>query len=159
MLQESTVLPPGAGTLVTANPRAEGECAFPLPARNGRRNSSPCAAHSNSPASTRVAFVTTIRHFRAQYPEFELVLVSNDHSAAEMLAYMRDEKMPWPAIKYSELDNVGNLTRLAGRGIPCLVLVDGNGKVLADSFKGNDYLGPDSVLDATERLLKKNRGG
>jgi thiol-disulfide isomerase/thioredoxin len=99
------------------------------------------------------------RNLRAQYPEFELVLVSNDHSSAEMLAYMREEKMPWPAIKYSELDRVDQIMRLAGPGIPCLVLVDGDGTVLAHSFKGREYLGPDSVLEATERVLRKNHGG
>ena len=41
------------------------------------------------------------RNLRAQFPEFELVLVSNDHSEGDMLAYMRDEGMPWPAIKYT----------------------------------------------------------
>ena len=99
------------------------------------------------------------RNLRAQYPEFELVLVSNDHNAPEMLAYMREEKMPWPAIKYSELDNLEKIMRLAGPGIPCLVLVDGNGKVLAHSFKGDTYYGPDSVLEATERVLRKSHGG
>jgi thiol-disulfide isomerase/thioredoxin len=97
------------------------------------------------------------RSIRRIYPEFELVLVSNDHSPAEMLAYMREENMPWPAIKYSELGQVDEITRLGGPGIPCLVLVDGEGRVLAHSFKGSDYLGPDSVLDATWRVLKKSR--
>jgi thiol-disulfide isomerase/thioredoxin len=99
------------------------------------------------------------RKLKEMYPEFELVLVSNDRSPAEMLAYMREENMPWPAVKYSELGQIPKITRLAGPGIPCLVLVDGDGKVLADSFKGSNYLGPDSVLDATWRVLKKNRHG
>jgi len=72
---------------------------------------------------------------------------------------MRDENMPWPAVKYSELGDLDEITRLAGPGIPCLVLIDGDGKVLAHSFKGSDYLGPDSVLDATWRVLKKSRHG
>ncbi len=99
------------------------------------------------------------RSLKNIYPEFELVLVSNDRSPADMLAYMRDENMPWPAVKYSELGDLDEITRLAGPGIPCLVLIDGDGKVLAHSFKGSDYLGPDSVLDATWRVLKKSRHG
>jgi thiol-disulfide isomerase/thioredoxin len=99
------------------------------------------------------------RSLRNIYPEFELVLVSNDRSPADMLAYMRDENMPWPAIKYSELGQVDEITRLGGPGIPCLVLIDGDGQVLAHSFKGREYLGPDSVLDATWRVLKKSRHG
>ena len=38
-------------------------------------------------------------------------------------------------------------------------MIDGDGKVLADSFRGNDYLGLDSVLEATWRVLKKSRRG
>lgn len=97
------------------------------------------------------------RSIKNLYPEFELVLVSNDRSPADMLAYMRDENMPWPAIKFSEIGQVDEITRLAGPGIPCLVLIDGDGRVLANSFKGNEYLGPDSVIDATWRVLKKSR--
>jgi len=99
------------------------------------------------------------RRLKEMYPEFELVLVSNDRSPADMLAYMREENMPWPAVKYSELGHIDSITRLEGPGIPCLVLVDADGNVLADSFKGRDYLGPDSVLDATWRVLKKSRHG
>ena len=97
------------------------------------------------------------RSIKNIYPEFELVLVSNDRSAGDMLAYMRDEAMPWPAVKYSQIAGLDEITRLEGRGIPCLVLVDGDGHVLADSFNGSDYVGPDSVLEATWRQLKKSR--
>ena len=97
------------------------------------------------------------RKLKAGYPEFELVLVSADHSAGEMLAYMREENMPWPAMKYGEVDRVAEIARLAGPGIPCLVLVDADGRVLADSFKGDQYLGPGSVLNATFATLEKYR--
>ena len=99
------------------------------------------------------------RSIRNIYPEFELVFVSNDRSSADMLAYMRDEGMPWPAIKYGEGHEIDEIAQLAGPGIPCLVLIDSEGHVLAHSFKGSDYVGPDSVLDATWRQLKKSRHG
>lgn len=99
------------------------------------------------------------RKLRTQYPEFELVLVSADHSPGDMLAYMRDEQMPWPAVKFSEIQSMRDITRLSGPGIPCLVLIDSSGKVLADSYKGGNYLGPASALEATWRILKKQRGG
>ena len=106
------------------------------------------------------AFAPTLldnyRKLRAQYPEFELVLVSNDRSEGAMLDYMREENMPWPAVKYSEIRDFEQINALEGPGIPCLVLIDGNGKVLADSFKGSDYLGPGAVLEATWRTLQKN---
>ena len=99
------------------------------------------------------------RSLKSLYPEFELVLMSNDHSADDMLAYMREENMPWPAVKFSERGAVDELRRLGGSGIPDLVLIDSDGRVLADSFKGGDYLGPESVLDAAWRVLKQHRHG
>lgn len=105
------------------------------------------------------ALLDNYRRLKQAYPEFELVLVSKDRSAGDMLGYMRDEQMPWPAIKFGENEQLPDIDRLIGPGIPCLVLVDGDGKVLADSFKGEEYLGPGSVLDATWRVLKKNHPG
>jgi thiol-disulfide isomerase/thioredoxin len=97
------------------------------------------------------------RKLKASYPEFELVLVSWDHSADDMLAYMREENMPWPAMKFGEVDGVEEIARLSGPGIPCLVLVNADGRVLAHSFKGDEYLGPGSVLNATFSILEKYR--
>ena len=97
------------------------------------------------------------RRLKEMYPEFELVLVSNDHSPGDMLNYMKDEKMPWPAFKFGDAREVDEIARLAGPGIPCLVLIDAEGKVIADSFMGSSYLGPDSVLDTTWRTLQRHR--
>lgn len=97
------------------------------------------------------------RRLKEMYPEFELVLVSRDRSPADMLAYMREERMPWPALKHGSSREIEGIESLAGPGIPCLVLIDARGRVLAHSFKGDDYLGPDSVLDATWRELQRRR--
>jgi nucleoredoxin len=94
---------------------------------------------------------------RALYPEFEIVLVSGDRSAADMAAYMRDDKMPWPALAWDAKQSTREITRYAGRGIPCLVLVDENGKVLADSYRWGRYVGPHSVLDETWTILRDYR--
>lgn len=94
---------------------------------------------------------------RAQHPEFELVFVSNDRSAADMQGYMRDDHMAWPALRYDAIGSSRDVTRYAGPGIPCLVLVDANGKVLSDSFRGGGYVGPDLVLDETWRILRDYR--
>ena len=94
---------------------------------------------------------------RSVYPEFEVVFVSNDRSASEMLGYMRGDRMPWPAISFDALRGARAITRYAGAGIPCLVLVDENGKVLSDSYRGRDYVGPDTVLDETWKILRDYR--
>ena len=81
-----------------------------------------------------------------QHPEFEIIFVSNDRSAGAMEAYMRDLKMPWPAIDFAKLPNKSALKKYAGEGIPCLVLLDASGKVISDSYVGKNFVGPEKVL-------------
>jgi nucleoredoxin len=89
------------------------------------------------------------------HPEFEIIFVSADKSAAAMATYMRDDSMPWPAIEYSKLANVPTLQKYAGSGIPDLVIVDASGKVLADSFVGGKYVGAARVLDNLSAIFAR----
>ena len=81
-----------------------------------------------------------------QHPEFEIVFVSSDRSTGAMGTYMRDTKMPWPAIDFAKLPTKSALKKYAGESIPCLVLLDASGKVLSDSYAGTKYIGPEKVL-------------
>jgi len=94
---------------------------------------------------------------RAIYPEFEVVLVNFDHSPQEMMAYMRDDQMAWPALRWDTIQATPEITHYGGEGIPCLVLVDENGKVLSDSYRWLRYVGPDAVLDDTWKILRDYR--
>lgn len=89
---------------------------------------------------------------KANHPEFEVLFVSNDRSREDMLAYMKTDKMPWPALDFGKSISFAK----AGRGIPCLVVVDETGKVLSDSFEGETYRGPQEVLKDLRRLLSKS---
>ena len=89
----------------------------------------------------------------AAHPEFEIVFVSSDRSAAAMEKYMRDSNMPWPAVKYEKIAEKEELKRYKGDGIPCLVLVDATGKVISDSYAGKTYLGPAKVLRDLDQLF------
>ena len=40
--------------------------------------------------------------------------------------------MPWPAISFDKLPGKDALKKYAGESIPCLVVVDANGKVISD---------------------------
>lgn len=91
-----------------------------------------------------------------QHPEFEIVFVSNDRSAPEMQTYMREANMPWPALDYQKISGAKEITRYAGRGIPCLVLIDSTGKVLSNSYNGSNYVGPDKVLADLDAIFAKN---
>ena len=94
---------------------------------------------------------------RALYPEFEVVLVNADRSAADMAAYVRDDGMAWPAVRWDAIRDAREITRYAGSGIPCLVLVDENGRVLSDTNRWGRYVGPDAVLDDTWKILRDYR--
>lgn len=102
-------------------------------------------------------FVDAYGKIREIYPEFEVVLVNLDQSAADMLAYMRDDHMPWPALRWDTRKSTHDITRYGGSGIPCLVLVDETGKVLSDSYRWGRYVGPDAVLEDTWKILRDYR--
>ena len=83
------------------------------------------------------------------HPEFDVLFVSADHSAFAMQDYMREMSMPWPAIAYDKIQTEQQVLKYAGRGIPCLVLVDASGKVLSDSSS----VGPQKVLNDIDAIL------
>ncbi len=90
------------------------------------------------------------------YPEFELIFVSSDQSEADMHGYLRDDAMPWPALRFADRRQK-EAARHAGRGIPCLVLVDSDGKELAHSYRRGRYVGPAQVVEDTWKILKAHR--
>ena len=88
-----------------------------------------------------------------EHPEFEIVFLSADKTPEAMAAYIRETGMPWPAVEYSKLPNMAELNKYAGSGIPDLVIVDGSGKVLADSFVKGNYVGPAQVLNELDAFF------
>ena len=101
--------------------------------------------------------VDAYRNLRAEYPEFEVVFVSADNSAGDMKDYMKGDHMAWPALRYDAIQTSGDVRQYCGDGIPCLVLVDDKGKVLSDTNRGGNYVGPQVVLDETRKFLQKYR--
>ena len=79
---------------------------------------------------------------------FEVVLVSIDSSKEEMDSYMKDYDMPWLAVPFKKHENRQKLKEIYGaESIPCLVLVDRDGKVISSSYAGTIYVGPRKVLE------------
>jgi nucleoredoxin len=91
------------------------------------------------------------RALKEKHPHFEVVFISADRSAGDMRDYMRKDGMAFPAVDFDKRDN--KLMSFSGPGIPCLVLVDQNGKVLSDSYDGDNYRGPQAVLEDARRIL------
>jgi len=93
------------------------------------------------------------------HPEFELIFVSNDRSGPAMETYMRDMQMPWPAVKFEKIAEKIPLKQYAGAGIPCLVLVDGAGRVISDTYDGKTYRGPAKVIADLEAIFASGTAG
>jgi nucleoredoxin len=83
---------------------------------------------------------------RKKHTNFEIIFVSSDNDEDSMAEYMQESNMEWPALDYDKRDKAPELTRYAGNGIPCLVLIDNAGNVLADSYVDGQYVGPTTVM-------------
>lgn len=96
-----------------------------------------------------------VRFYKQQktnHPELEVLFVSLDHSREDMLGYMKEDRMAWPALEFGKSLSFAK----PGPGIPCLVVVDETGAVLSDSYEGTTYRGPQEVLKDLRRLLGKS---
>ena len=90
-----------------------------------------------------------------KHKNFELIFVSSDRSKEAMEDYMDEADMPWPALDFDKKKTSKALTGYAGRGIPCLVLVDNQGTMLSHSYVNKEYVGPTAVMEFLEQTLDK----
>ena len=86
----------------------------------------------------------------------EVIFVSWDTSDFEQFKYARDMKMPWKVLSFREVHRTPVIGKWAGNGIPCLVAMAPGGDVLFHSYRGEEYLGADFVLEQTRQLLKQD---
>ncbi len=96
--------------------------------------------------------VKFINENAAANPHMAVTMLNDDENRADMLAYMKSENMPFPSMPLTVLQN-SILKKYEGDGIPDLVVVDSNGKVLADSYENNVYVGPYKTLDDLRKIL------
>lgn len=78
---------------------------------------------------------------------FEIIFVSSDNDEKSMDDYIKGDAMPWPAIAFRSLDRVQEIRKYSTEGIPRLVLVDREGKIISDSYEGKTYVGPEKVMN------------
>jgi nucleoredoxin len=83
---------------------------------------------------------------------FEVLLVSRDKTAQGMLNFMTAEKMTWPALAFDKIATADDLERLySGHGIPCLTVLDSDGKIVLQSKNDQDA---NEVLEQLQELIK-----
>ena len=97
--------------------------------------------------------VNFYKKHQPKHSNFEIVFVSSDRDQRSQEKYMADYKMPWPAVKFDQ-SKQNIVSRYSGRGIPCLVILDRNGKVIEHSYVNGNYVGPVSVMNKLERLIR-----
>lgn len=85
-------------------------------------------------------------------PDLAVVYLSNDKTPAAMQAYMQEVGMPWAGVRYESWSKVPLLMSYSGGTVPQLLVLDRHGRILANSFRGDRYVGPEPV----KRLLLKN---
>jgi len=89
----------------------------------------------------------------AANPFLFTALMSSDEKDPDMLEYMQEEKMPWPALPLASLQATPTLLGHAIGSIPHMVVLDRWGKVLTSSMQGGRYVGPDKALEDLKKLL------
>lgn len=80
--------------------------------------------------------VKAAEDLKAENKPFEVVFVSRDRNQEAMSGYMKDSKMPWLAIPFGDAKIQELVTRYKIRGIPSLVIIDGNGKTITTQGRG-----------------------
>jgi len=91
---------------------------------------------------------------KAEFDNFDVIFVSRDRSKDAMIECIKQDAMPWPALSFAKTDQRSSpLEKYAGPGIPCLVIIDADGRVISHSYKGEEYVGPFKVIKDLEGLL------
>ncbi len=116
------------------------------------------AEHSRPCRQFTPTLVKFYQDFAPKHAAFDLVLVSLDRSAAEMESAMRQEAMPWPALAFDRRAAQPNLMKMGDGDLPRLVLIDGEGRLVVDSYADGKYVGPQRVLDALAKLAAAGGG-
>ncbi|MBX3743138.1 MAG: redoxin family protein [Akkermansiaceae bacterium] len=100
------------------------------------------------------SLVKFYNEYRPKTNDFEVVLITSDSDEGAMEDYAAEFKMQWPQLKLSRADRFKKEFKHPGTGIPNLVLTDTEGKLIKTSYVDGKYMGPASVMNHLESLLK-----
>jgi thiol-disulfide isomerase/thioredoxin len=84
---------------------------------------------------------------------FQLMMVNYDQSRDDMIGYMRQHRMEFPAVMRGA---AGAWAASTGSGIPNLIIIDtATGKVVSSSFSGSTYVGCGVPLGVLAGIVAK----
>ena len=92
------------------------------------------------------------------HPEFEIIFVSADRSRFGWETYIQETKMPWLAVDYDQLPDLTGIQQLGGGSIPSLLVLDQGSHIVASSYDGDAYVGPQNALAALDKIFGTNAG-
>lgn len=69
--------------------------------------------------------------------DLEIVLISSDQSVEKMMEYMKKYNMPWLALHRSDPQALALSKKMQIRGIPTLVVLDKNGKLITKNGRSD----------------------
>jgi nucleoredoxin len=76
-----------------------------------------------------------------RHPELAIVMLNEDKTPGDMLAYMQKENFPFPAVQQNVWLANAAIAHYAGRIMPDVVVIDRLGKILADNDAVEDTQG------------------
>lgn len=101
------------------------------------------------------ALVKAYDHQPQGKKRFEVLLLTKDHNTEGMRKFMRTEKMTWPAIAFEKVAGADDLQKFySGHGIPCLSIIDQQGRLLLQSKSDQDAK---VILKQLDELLKNSK--
>ncbi len=59
--------------------------------------------------------------------------------------------MPWLAVDYDQLADLAEVKKLGGGSIPSLLVLDAGSHIVASSYDGEKYVGPQNALVTLDR--------
>ena len=89
----------------------------------------------------------------AAHPEFEIIFVSSDRSRFGWETYIGETKMPWLAVDFDQLGDMAGIRKLGGGSIPSLLVLDNASRIVASSYDGEKYLGPENAVAALDKIF------
>ena len=93
------------------------------------------------------SFSPILKNFRDENKDdFEVVMVSADRSLKEQLTYMQDGKMEWPALPAQSFEASNLYSKFNVRGIPTLLIVSPNGKVISTNGRAEVTQNANTIL-------------
>lgn len=97
-----------------------------------------CSAHWCPPCR---AFTPKLVKFApAMKEKLAVVFVSCDETKEKMFSYMKETKMPWPAVPFKSAGGQAIMKEQGVNGIPTLVVYDKDGKLLSKECRSLEVL-------------------